>query len=44
MKKTPVFITHDLDEAVKVGHRIAIMRDGMVIQMGTPEQIILDAC
>ena len=42
MKKTTLFITHDLDEAVKVGHRIAIMRDGMVIQMGTPEQIILD--
>ena len=28
MKKTTVFITHDLDEAVRVGHRIAIMRDG----------------
>ena len=32
MKKTTVFITHDLDEAVRVGHRIAIMRDGKVIQ------------
>jgi len=41
MKKTTVFITHDLDEAVKVGHRIAIMRDGMVIQIGTPEQIVM---
>ena len=40
MKKTTVFITHDLDEAVKVGHRIAIMRDGKVIQVGTPEQIV----
>ena len=40
MKKTTVFITHDLDEAVKVGHRIAIMRDGKVIQIGTPEQIV----
>ena len=36
MKKTTVFITHDLDEAVRVGHRIAIMRDGKVIQIGTP--------
>ena len=35
MKKTTVFITHDLDEAVRVGHRIAIMRDGKVIQIGT---------
>ena len=42
MKKTTVFITHDLDEAVKVGHRIAIMRDGMVIQIGTPEQIVMN--
>ena len=40
MKKTTVFITHDLDEAVRVGHRIAIMRDGKVIQVGTPEQIV----
>ncbi len=40
LKKTTVFITHDLDEAVKVGHRIAIMRDGKVIQIGTPEQIV----
>ena len=42
MTKTTVFITHDLDEAVKVGHRIAIMRDGMVIQIGTPEQIVMN--
>ena len=41
MKKTTVFITHDLDEAVKVGHRIAIMRDGKVIQVGTPEEIVI---
>ena len=41
MKKTTVFITHDLDEAVRVGHRIAIMRDGMVIQIGTPEEIVM---
>jgi len=42
MKKTTVFITHDLDEAVRVGHRIAIMRDGKVIQVGTPEQIVIN--
>ncbi|MGB1612342.1 MAG: quaternary amine ABC transporter ATP-binding protein [Arenicellales bacterium] len=42
LKKTTVFITHDLDEAVKVGHRIAIMRDGKVIQVGTPEEIIMN--
>ncbi|WP_435086744.1 glycine betaine/L-proline ABC transporter ATP-binding protein [Candidatus Pelagibacter bacterium nBUS_33] len=41
MKKTTVFITHDLDEAVRVGHRIAIMRDGKVIQVGTPEEIVV---
>ena len=42
LKKTTVFITHDLDEAVKVGHRISIMRDGMVIQVGTPEEIVMN--
>ena len=41
MKKTTVFITHDLDEAVRVGHRIAIMRDGRVVQIGTPEEIVM---
>ena len=42
MKKTTVFITHDLDEAVRVGHRIAIMRDGDVVQIGTPEEIVVN--
>ena len=42
LKKTTVFITHDLDEAVRVGHRIAIMRDGKVIQVGTPEEIVVN--
>ena len=42
MKKTTVFITHDLDEAVRVGHRIAIMRDGEVVQIGTPEEIVVN--
>ncbi|MBL95886.1 MAG: glycine/betaine ABC transporter [Magnetovibrio sp.] len=42
MKKTTVFITHDLDEAVRVGHRVAIMRDGAVVQIGTPEEIVVN--
>ena len=40
MKKTTVFITHDLDEAIRIGHRIAIMKDGVIVQIGTPEQIV----
>ena len=40
MRKTIVFITHDLNEALKLGDRIAIMRDGEIIQLGTPEQIV----
>jgi glycine betaine/proline transport system ATP-binding protein len=38
--KTMVFITHDLAEAVKVGDRIAIMRDGALIQTGTPQELV----
>ncbi|MFP4521834.1 MAG: glycine betaine/L-proline ABC transporter ATP-binding protein [Fibrobacterota bacterium] len=38
--KTIVFITHDLDEALKLGDRIAIMKDGKIVQIGTPEDII----
>ena len=41
MSKTTVFITHDLDEAVRIGDRIAIMRDGMVVQIGTAEDIVM---
>jgi len=41
-RKTTVFITHDLDEAIRLGDRIAIMKDGRVIQVGTPEQIVLN--
>lgn len=41
MNKTTVFITHDLDEAVRIGQRIAIMRDGRVVQIGTPEEIVM---
>ena len=40
IQKTVIFVTHDLDEAVKMGHRIAIMRDGRLIQVGTPEDIV----
>lgn len=40
LKKTTVFITHDLDEAIRIGNRIAIMKDGRVIQIGTPEDIV----
>ncbi len=42
MKKTTVFITHDLDEAVRIGDRIAIMRDGRIVQVGTPEDIVMN--
>ncbi|HSF96679.1 MAG TPA: betaine/proline/choline family ABC transporter ATP-binding protein [Thermohalobaculum sp.] len=41
LKKTTVFITHDLDEAVRIGDRIAIMRDGRVVQVGTAEDIVM---
>lgn len=42
MKKTIVFITHDLEEAIKLGDRIAIMRDGNVEQVGTSEEILTE--
>ncbi|GAK41049.1 glycine betaine/L-proline ABC transporter ATP-binding protein [Paenibacillus urinalis] len=41
MKKTIVFITHDLDEALRIGDRIALMKDGAVEQIGTPEEIMI---
>ena len=40
LHKTIVFITHDLNEALKIGDRIAIMRDGEIIQEGSPEEIV----
>jgi glycine betaine/proline transport system ATP-binding protein len=41
LHKTIVFITHDLHEALKIGDRIAIMREGRIVQIGSPEDIIL---
>jgi len=40
MRKTTIFITHDLDEAIRLGTRIAIMRDGRIVQIGTPNEIV----
>jgi len=40
LKKTTLFITHDLDEAIRMGNRIAIMKDGEIVQVGTPEDIV----
>ena len=39
MNKTTLFITHDLDEAIRIGHRIAVMKDGALVQIGTPDEI-----
>ena len=40
--KTIIFITHDLNEAMFLGDRIAVMRDGIIVQVGTPEEILRD--
>ncbi|RUR37852.1 quaternary amine ABC transporter ATP-binding protein [Vreelandella populi] len=40
MQKTTVFITHDLDEALNIGDRIVLLKDGEVVQIGTPEEIL----
>jgi glycine betaine/proline transport system ATP-binding protein len=42
LRKTIVFITHDFDEAIRLADRIAIMKDGEIIQVGTPEALVLD--
>lgn len=42
VQKTIVFITHDLNEAVRVGDRIAIMRDGEIVQLGAPNDVVLN--
>jgi glycine betaine/proline transport system ATP-binding protein len=40
-QRTIVFISHDLDEAMRIGDRIAIMQDGRIVQIGTPEEIVM---
>ncbi len=42
LQKTTLFITHDLDEAIRIGDRIAIMKDGVLVQVGTPEDIVMN--
>jgi glycine betaine/proline transport system ATP-binding protein len=42
LRKTIVFITHDLDEALRLGNRIAILKDGVLSQVGTPVEILLE--
>jgi glycine betaine/proline transport system ATP-binding protein len=42
LQKTIVFITHDFDEAIRLADRIAIMKDGAIVQAGTPEDIVLN--
>ncbi len=42
LHKTIVFITHDLNEAMRLGDRIAVMRDGRIVQLGTAEQILVE--
>ncbi len=40
--KTIIFITHDLNEALRIGDRIALMKDGSIVQVGTAEEILMD--
>ncbi|WP_062197112.1 quaternary amine ABC transporter ATP-binding protein [Massilibacterium senegalense] len=40
LKKTIIFITHDVNEAFKLGDRVAVMKDGKIVQIGTPEEIL----
>jgi glycine betaine/proline transport system ATP-binding protein len=42
LNKTVIFVTHDLDEALKIGNRIALMRDGKIIQVGSSEEILMN--
>ncbi|MCM3439639.1 quaternary amine ABC transporter ATP-binding protein [Metabacillus halosaccharovorans] len=42
MEKTIIFITHDLDEALRIGDRIALMKDGNIVQIGSPEEILMN--
>ncbi len=40
LQKTIVFVTHDIDEAMRLGDRIAILRDGQILQLGTPDELL----
>jgi osmoprotectant transport system ATP-binding protein len=40
VKKTVIFVTHDIDEAIKMGHRIAVMRDGHLVQIATADELL----
>jgi osmoprotectant transport system ATP-binding protein len=40
VQKTVIFVTHDIDEAIKLGHRIAILKEGELVQYGTPDEIL----
>ena len=40
MKKTVIFVTHDLEEAIKLGDRMAVLKDGEIVQIGTPSEIV----
>jgi glycine betaine/proline transport system ATP-binding protein len=42
MQKTIIFVSHDLDEALKLGDRIALMKDGEIVQIGTPEEVLTE--
>ncbi len=42
LRKTIVFITHDFDEAIRLADRIAVMRDGQIVQTASPEELVLD--
>lgn len=42
MQETILFVTHDLDEALKIGDRVAIMKSGRIVQVGTPEEILTE--
>lgn len=42
VQKTIIFVSHDLDEALKIGDRIALMKDGEIVQIGTPEEILTE--
>jgi glycine betaine/proline transport system ATP-binding protein len=41
LQKTIIFITHDFDEAIRLADRVAIMKDGEIIQIGTPEELVI---